>query len=140
MIKIKITIPGAEKNINLNSDGSSIRCFCYLSDATVGFIKVLIDGIPGQAYNIGNPKEETSILNLAKTLTSLYSDYNLNVNLKNHNYETGYIVSKIKKASPNINKVKKLGWSPNVALIDGFRKTIESIYENNKGIQTTYQS
>jgi UDP-glucuronate decarboxylase len=115
-----------KSDINLNSDGSAIRCFCYLSDATIGFIKVLIDGIPGQAYNIGNPNEEISIINLAKTLTKLYSDFNLNVNLKNQNNKLGYIASKVKKVSPNINKVKKLGWSPKISLTQGFKRTIDS--------------
>lgn len=115
-----------KNHINLNSDGKSIRCFCYLSDATIGFIKVLINGIPGQAYNIGNPKEQISILNLAKTLTTLYSDYQLNVNLSNNNNVIGYIESKVIKVIPNINKVKKLGWSPKITIEEGFKRTIDS--------------
>jgi UDP-glucuronate decarboxylase len=115
-----------KKDINLNSDGSAIRCFCYLSDATIGFIRVLLDGIAGQAYNIGNPDEETSILNLAKTLTNLYSDYKLNINLKNYNNTKGYISSKVQKISPNIDKAKKIGWYPKITLIQGFQRTIDS--------------
>lgn len=119
-----------KNDINLNSDGSSIRCFCYLSDATIGFIRVLLDGNAGQAYNIGNPKEETSILNLAKILTNLYSDFNLKINIKNYNNATGYIASKIQKITPNINKAKKLGWSPKITLIQGFKRTIDSFLIN----------
>ena len=119
-----------KNDINLNSDGSSIRSFCYLSDATIGFIRILLDGIAGQAYNIGNPKEETSILNLAKTLTNLYSDFNLKINLKSYNNSTGYIGSKVKKISPNINKIKKLGWSPKITLKQGFKRTIDSFLIN----------
>jgi UDP-glucuronate decarboxylase len=119
-----------KNEINLNSDGSSIRCFCYLSDATIGFIKVLLDGIPGQAYNLGNPKEEISILNLANMLTNLYPEYNLKIKLKNQINSKGYLASKVQKISPNIGKIMKLGWSPEINLAKGFKRTIDSFLYN----------
>jgi UDP-glucuronate decarboxylase len=119
-----------KNDINLNSDGNSFRCFCYLSDATIGFIKVLLDGIPGQAYNLGNPKEEISIHNLANMLTNLYPEYKLKVNLKNQINSKGYIASKVQKISPNICKIMKLGWSPEINLAHGFKRTIDSFLFN----------
>jgi len=119
-----------KNDINLNSDGNSIRCFCYLSDATIGFIRVLLDGIPGQAYNLGNPNEEISILNLANKLANLYPEYNLKVNLRNQINSTGYLASKVQEISPNISKVKKLGWFPYITLAQGFKRTIDSFLFN----------
>ena len=115
-----------KKDICLNSDGNAVRAFCYLSDATIGFIKVLLNGVPGEAYNIGNPTEESSIINLAYTLISLYPEYNLKVNKEYLNEKSGYIVSKVLNISPNISKVQKIGWSPKTTLIDGFKRTINS--------------
>ena len=45
------------RNIIMKSDGSAIRPFCYLADATSGFFTVLLKGNSGEAYNVGNPDE-----------------------------------------------------------------------------------
>ncbi|MBI3891533.1 MAG: NAD-dependent epimerase/dehydratase family protein, partial [Candidatus Wallbacteria bacterium] len=42
------------RDILLQSDGSALRAFCYLADATVGFFTVLLKGKVAEAYNIGN--------------------------------------------------------------------------------------
>jgi UDP-glucuronate decarboxylase len=115
-----------KQDIILNSDGSAKRAFCYLSDATIGFIKVLLHGATGEAYNIGNPREETSIINLAHTLISLFPDYNLNVRLDLVEQNNGYVGTKIQNAIPNISKLQKIGWNPKISLIEGFKRTIKS--------------
>lgn len=115
-----------KKDIRLTSDGSALRAFCYLSDATIGFIKVLISGVPGEAYNIGNPKEEISIINLAYTLIDLYPEYKLRVIAESSKKNSGYIESKVQKILPDIKKVQKIGWEPKISLIEGFRRTIIS--------------
>ena len=50
------------ENIEMKSDGSAIRAFCYISDATIAFFKVLLSGEIGAAYNVGNDKNTYSIL------------------------------------------------------------------------------
>ena len=46
-------------------DGMQTRTFCYIEDAIDGFLKVLLDGKTGEAYNIGNPNPEISMRDLA---------------------------------------------------------------------------
>jgi UDP-glucuronate decarboxylase len=117
----------SNKDISMQSDGSAIRAFCYLSDATIGFLKVLLNGINGQAYNVGNPNEEYSILELAEIIVNIYPEKKLKVNklikLDNNNY----LKSLVNKNSPDINKLSKtLNWMPIVTSYSGFKRTIES--------------
>ncbi|MCC6180307.1 MAG: NAD-dependent epimerase/dehydratase family protein [Bacteroidia bacterium] len=116
-----------KQNIILNSDGSAIRPFCYLKDATLAFLTVLITGKDGEAYNVGNPNEEYSILQLAQTLVQLYPEYQLSVqfnqDLKNNK---NYLKSPIVRNSPNIEKISELGWTPTTDVKTGFKRTIDS--------------
>ncbi len=38
--------------------GRQTRTYCYLSDAIVGFTLAMLRGVPGEPYNVGNPKPE----------------------------------------------------------------------------------
>ena len=112
--------------IQLQSDGSAIRAFCYLTDATIGFIKVLLDGINGEAYNVGNPEGEKSILELAKILVNLPLNKNTEIKYLSTKNDNNYMKSPINRNSPNIDKMKDLGWNPKINVQEGFTRTIES--------------
>lgn len=114
------------KNIVLNSDGSAIRPFCYLTDATLGFLTILINGKNGEAYNMGNPNEEHSILELALILVNLYPEKKLDVVMNTKNEPTVYMKSPIQRNSPDIDKISGLNWQPTVTVKEGFKRTIES--------------
>ena len=116
-----------KKDIKLTSDGAARRAFCYLSDATSGFISILIDGKIGAAYNLGNPKEEYSILELAKIVTSIYPEFNLKVHVEGKlDDDSKYLKSPINRNSPKIEKIQSLGWVPKISVKEGFKRTIDS--------------
>lgn len=52
--------------ITVHGDGHQTRTFCYITDAMIGFLKVLLVGKPGEAYNVGNPDNEISMRDLAQ--------------------------------------------------------------------------
>ena len=114
-----------DQNIILNSDGKAKRAFCYLTDATIGFLTVLVNGENGEAYNVGNPQEEYSILELANILVNLYPEKKIEVIL-NKTINTDYLKSTITRNSPNIDKLKKLNWNPKVTIEKGFKRTVSS--------------
>jgi nucleoside-diphosphate-sugar epimerase len=116
-------------NIILNSDGSAIRPFCYLADATLGFLTVLAEGENGQAYNVGNPNEEHSIKELANILVNMYPELNLNVVMNLPITNTAYLKSPIKRNCPDIEKIRQLGWAPEVTVREGFKRTITSFLQ-----------
>ncbi len=117
------------QDITLKSDGSAIRPFCYLVDATLGFLTVLINGENGQAYNVGNPDQEHSILELSNILVGLYPEFGLKIVMNLPITDSNYLKSPILRNSPNIDKVRQLGWSPTTTVQEGFKRTIASFLE-----------
>ena len=64
----------AGRDIVMLSDGKPSRTFCYISDAIVGYYKVLVKGRPGEAYNIGAASPEISMADLAKRVVAIAND------------------------------------------------------------------
>ena len=114
-----------KKDIIMKSDGSAIRAFCYLSDAVSGFFNVLLNGENGSVYNVGNDKSVVSILNLAERLVNLFPEYKLKVIRKERN-DSIYLESKIKRSSPDISKIRSIGWEPHYSIEEGFKRTLKS--------------
>jgi nucleoside-diphosphate-sugar epimerase len=117
------------KDIIMKSDGSSVRSFCYIADAIAAYLKVLIDGENGEAYNVANSQSTISIMELAKTLVNIYPDKNLKVIYEQRDVDEKYIESKITYDKIDIKKVEELGWSPKFNISDGFKRTISAIEE-----------
>ena len=119
------------KNIIIKSDGKTERCYCYLKDAVIGFLKVLIYGDSGHAYNIGNPDETYSVSELAKKILETQKDTKLKLIFQEHDNKD-YLKSPYFKMIPNINKVRELGWNPTTTVLEGFDRTIKSYIQNDK--------
>lgn len=118
-----------QRDLQIKSDGSNKRAFCYISDAISGFLTVLLKGGRGEAYNIGNPEAEISILNLAKLLASKSPGRNLNVNFDPSSSGNNYLKSNITQASPSIKKIMDIGWRPKIGLDEGFNRTLKSYFK-----------
>jgi UDP-glucuronate decarboxylase len=115
------------KDISIMSDGAATRAFCYLTDATIAFLKILLGGVDGEAYNVGNPHEEHSILSLAEMLVKIFPDKGLKVNKQLRLDNGNYLKSDVKRNAPDISKISSaLNWDPVVSAYIGFRRTIES--------------
>ena len=67
-----ITAAAEGRPLVLNSDGSAIRYFCYLSDTVAGLFTIMLQGESGQAYNVGSLTECCSILELAQLIVDLF--------------------------------------------------------------------
>lgn len=59
------------ETLPVHGDGHQTRTFCYITDAITGFLKVLLRGRPGEAYNIGNDENEISMRELAQVFVEL---------------------------------------------------------------------
>jgi nucleoside-diphosphate-sugar epimerase len=113
------------QDIVMNSDGSAVRSFCYLGDAVIGFFTVLLKGEKGNAYNVANPNGECTIKDLATTLVELYPEKKLKAIFK-VSENKDYLKSNFSRLTPDISKIKTLGWSPVISVREGFYRTIES--------------
>ena len=125
-----------EEDIELYSDGSPTRTFCYISDAIIGYIKVLVHGDNGQSYNIGTSKPEISILDLSKKIKRISKkelNYEGKVTMK-ENLDKNYLTDNPNRRAPDISKAKKeVKYSPKVSLDEGLKKSIIWYSYNNYG-------
>lgn len=113
------------RDIVMKSSGTDVRAFCYLADATLGFLQVLLDGKNGEAYNVGSDKE-TSIRDLANILTGLFPEKGLKTVINETVVSDNYVRSSIRRSCPDISKVKELNWKPHYSVKEGFKRTILS--------------
>lgn len=114
------------KNLEIKSDGMAQRPYCYVADATLGFLTILLNGQYGQAYNLGNPSMEVSVNTLAEMLISLFPEKKLGIQRIQRDPNDKYLPSPIARNSPNIEKLAKLGWKPYFDINSGFQRTVES--------------
>jgi len=113
-------------NIILKSDGLAKRPFCYISDAVIGFLMVLISGKNAEAYNVGNPEAEVSIRDLAYQIRDLFPKLNLEVEFDIKDEDDKYIKSPVLRSCPSIDKISTIGWTPSIGIKEGFNRTIKS--------------
>ena len=116
----------AKRNIVLKSDGVAQRPFCYIGDAILGFLTVLLKGDSSQAYNVANPNAEISMKDLAFTLAKLFPESKTDVQFDVSPSSSAYLKSSIIRQLPSIEKIIKIGWLPEVNIEVGFRRTILS--------------
>src|SRR6201998_2829761 len=104
--------------ITVFGDGSQTRSFCYVSDLIRGLIALAESGHP-EPVNVGNPDEFT-LLELAKAVLEV-------TGAESEIVFEALPVDDPKQRRPDIGLARDLlGWSPEVSLIDGLRRTIES--------------
>jgi nucleoside-diphosphate-sugar epimerase len=113
------------RDIVMKSAGTDIRAFCYIADATLGFLQVMLEGKSGEAYNVGSDKE-TMIRDLANILVGLFPEKKLKVVINENVVSENYVRSSIRRSCPEISKIKSLDWKPFHSVGDGFRRTILS--------------
>jgi UDP-glucuronate decarboxylase len=116
----------AGRDIVMRSDGTARRAFCYISDATIGFFTVLLKGEDALPYNVGNEDGETSIIDLAEMLVGILPEKKLRVVRMPPPDDGSYMQSAIARNAPDTSRLRALGWSPNITVVDGFSRTIRS--------------
>lgn len=119
----------ARRDVRMKSDGTARRAFCYLTDATTGFFTVLLRGAVGEAYNVGNPEQELSMLELARTVANLASQAVIKVVEFRSLLNDAYLPSPVSRLTPDISKLAKLGWQPVTSVVTGFTRTLASYSE-----------
>jgi nucleoside-diphosphate-sugar epimerase len=115
------------QNIEMKSDGSGQRCFCYITDAVAGYFAILLHGQSGEAYNVCNSSQYVSMAELAETLVGL-SDDNLKVVKKERTLDEHYVENNLltnRVRIPSDEKLRGLGWEAKVDIKDGFGRVIE---------------
>lgn len=117
----------SNNDLVLLSDGYPTRTFCYVADAIVGYLGILIHGKAGEAYNIGTEAPEISMFSLAEMLAAQASElfgYTGKVIMRASG-EVDYLTDNPRRRCPVIAKAKAaFGYKPEVTLGEGLRRTL----------------
>jgi nucleoside-diphosphate-sugar epimerase len=122
------------RDIVMLSDGSPTRTFCYIADAIVGYYKILVNGHPGEAYNIGVETPEISMATLADKVVALAAelfDYQGKV-VRQTSADKDYLVDNPNRRCPIIEKARThLGYNPSISLDEGLKRAL-IWYQDNR--------
>lgn len=135
-----------KRPINLVDGGRQKRCFTYVDDGIAALMKILEnknDVCKNQIINIGNPRNECSVKELADILKNLFKAHPDHKNDSSFSsivevpadtfYGKGY--QDIYTRKPSIEKARSLlNWEPKIDLIESMRLTINSFLEENKTV------
>ena len=117
--------------LNVYGSGVQTRTFCYITDALVGFLLAVIKGVPGESYNIGNPRPEISMIQLVEALSKAI-DREVPYNLIE--YPDSYPADEPMRRSPDIRKARlQLEFEPTVDLNDGLKRFMDWALATYKG-------
>lgn len=108
--------------VEVYGSGNQTRTFCYVTDAIAGFLQVLLSGQAGEAYNIGNPYPEVSMLQLVDHVRSAVGE----VDIKLMDYPDSYPGDEPNRRCPDLTKAQThLGYEPTIGLEEGLRRFFE---------------
>ena len=107
-------------SLNVYGSGKQTRTFCYVTDAIIGFLLVILKGKPGHAYNIGNSFPEISILDLVKEIKNITGS---DVSYEIVNYPSTYPADEPTRRLPDLSKAKDhLNYEPKISLSEGLKR------------------
>jgi len=112
----------------IHGDGRNTRSFCYINDAIEAIFKVLFSNANGEAFNVGNPKPEISVAELAK-ITAELMPYAVKV-VHIEPPHAVYAQDDPKRRCPDISKLQAtVDFKPRYDLRTGLKRTIEWFHE-----------
>lgn len=110
------------REIPVHGTGQQTRTFCYISDAICGFLKALLKGRRGEAYNIGNANNEISMVELARIFTTIIPG----AAMKHISYPETYPAGEPQRRCPDLTKAQsELDYTARIDLHDGLGRFVE---------------
>tara|TARA_B100000989_G_scaffold9547_1_gene6459 strand:- start:706 stop:1749 length:1044 start_codon:yes stop_codon:yes gene_type:complete len=111
------------QKILIHGSGRQTRTFCYITDAMVGFLRVILFGKFGEIYNIGNQFNEISMIKLVKIFDKLLKKKN---KFKLIDYPKNYPADEPMRRCPNINKaIQDTKYYPKVSVEEGVYRVLK---------------
>ena len=123
------------QDIVILSSGSPTRTFCYIADAIVGYLKILLYG-QYDYFNIGMDQPEISVSMLA----DIYAEAGKEIfgyegkGCYQTSEDKDYLTNNPERRCPVIDKAReKLAYAPEIRVEDGVRRFLRFIRESDKG-------
>ena len=114
------------EDIVLKSKGLQQYSYVYIADAVSGILKVLLDGISGEAYNVSADYDGMTLGQYAEFIASLGGKRVV------YDIEDNPNASQSQMALLDNSKIKKLGYKPRYSVCDGLKRTFDIYKELNQ--------
>lgn len=101
------------KPLTVFGDGRAIRAFTHVKDVARGLILAMEKGKAGEAYNIGNPHNKTSILGLAEKVITVTGTKSKIEHVDPKDIWGQYFEEAADKFPDSRKASLELGWTPN---------------------------
>lgn len=122
------------EDITILSNGQPTRTFCYIADAIVGYLKILLHG-EYDYFNIGIDKPEISINQLAQIYEKKAGEVlNYTGKIKySVSEDKDYLTNNPERRCPDIDKARKiLNYNPGISVDEGIKRFLLFIKENDE--------
>lgn len=115
------------RDIVMLSDGLATRTFCYVADAVACYYKILVNGRPGEAYNVGVETPEIAMADIAAKMVTLGRQlfgYKGRI-VRRQSEDRDYLIDNPNRRCPIVTKARsELGYDPQVSLDDGLHRSL----------------
>ena len=116
--------------ITVFGDGSQERAFTHVKEISSGIISIANSRFENESWNVGNPYNRTTILNLAKMVQEetrkMHPDKDPKIVFVDGKKIHGPLFEEVPDKLPHIDKIKsKVGWEPKVPLRQVVKETIQ---------------
>jgi len=108
--------------VHIYGDGQQTRTFCYATDTIRGILFALTQGSSGQVYNVGSDGPEITMRQLVE-ITEEAIGRELPRVIAAH--PSHYPKQEPSRRCPDISRLRALGFSPRVKLVDGIKRYLQ---------------
>lgn len=112
------------EDIILKSEGNQFYSYCYTADAVSALLFLLLNGKSGEAYNVANPEFDITLKELAERFAT-HAGTKVIFDIPDQTEALGF--SKATHAILDIQKIKKLGWTPIFSLDESINNTLKAM-------------
>jgi dTDP-glucose 4,6-dehydratase/UDP-glucuronate decarboxylase len=111
------------RDLVLHSDGRPRRSFCYVTDFIVSLLRVITRGADGEAYNVGDDRDEISMRELADRICAVVKAPGRVV--VRPSTDPDYLTDNPQRRCPDLTKLRALrGSMPCVTLDEGLTRYV----------------
>jgi dTDP-glucose 4,6-dehydratase len=123
------------KPLPVYGDGQNIRDWLYVEDHCRALDTVIHKGKPGETYNVGG-NNEVKNLDLVKLLCELMDELATDIPVKPSSQLITFVKDRLghdRRYAIDASKIStELGWTPQVTVEEGLRKTVQWYLENRQ--------
>lgn len=109
------------KPITVFNDGSAVRAFTHVRDMARGIILAMENGRNGEAYNVGNPANKTTILELANKVKTTLGSASEIIFVDPKTIYGNYYAEANDKYPDSQKAMNELGWKPEFGITETIR-------------------